>query len=632
MSDSSSDARTVEPARPSEGEPRRERPGGSPVLLILAFIVVVPSVMLADRFDAGPAGIIGGMVGLFSLVAFMGGALRPDLRSAALLAPLLVFAAVAPRLVSEVSRPAAVALVVVLGFVAAWLPGLGPRFTNTGLGLGMTTLYAYAYATHGTADNVQIVAAAVAGVIVALLVRVLFGIADPSKATREQVARALESPDSEATGAGFDAWLSDGRPRWLATVLGEGSRFRVALRRAQLGADADRAQDSVAALRARSATLAEQVRAKHAPDASADTATHASTHASTPQGAAPGGTTGPAAPGASAALTEAAAALDAVEAAVRERDTTPVVLDRAARRQFRDAVLHPSARLHSVRMRHAVRTAFGLLVMLLVTYPLAPDDPVVVSVLMTTFGILQASWRETLAKARPKIIGLVVGTAAVAVILLTAPSGWLMPISAISLCLGLWYVVTLPAVGSAFMVMVSVGFNSVSRDLDAGDLLVQYAGLSLCAVVVGLVLGFVVVPSFRAEDLRHRVEAATAATAASLRATAGGAGPTDAHAVSLRREAAQRQAELVPDHDRLAERQLAELDRLRESLHDLTAIADTSLDRSTLTGAVELLSTGGERVPVEVPPSDGLTSTVWDLAEQSATAERYLLRTLPTSG
>ena len=619
MSDSSSDATTVEPARPSGEATHHERPDGSPVLLVLALVVVVPSVMVADRFDAGPAGIIGGMVGLFSLVAFMGGALRPDLRSAALLAPLLVFAAVAPRLVSEVSRPAAVALVVVLGFVAAWLPGLGPRFTNTGLGLGMTTLYAYAYATHGTADNFQIVAAALAGVVVALLVRVLFGIADPTKPTREQVARALESPDSEATGAGFDAWLSDGRPRWLATVLGEGSRFRVALRRAQLGADADRAQDTVAGLRARSATLAEQVRAKHAPDASSAPSTTPSTD-------------GPPAPDASAALADAAAALDAVETAVRERDSTPVVLDRAARKQFRDAVLHPSARLHSVRMRHAVRTAFGLLVMLLVTYPLDPDDPVVVSVLMTTFGILQASWRETLAKARPKIIGLVAGTAAVAVILLAAPSGWLMPISAISLCLGLWYVVTLPAVGSAFMVMVSVGFNSVSRDLNAGDLLVQYAGLSLCAVVVGLVLGFVVVPSFRAEDLRHRVEAATAATAESLRATSGGAGPTDAHVVALRREAAQSQAELVPDHEHLAERQLAELDRLRESLRDLTTIADTSLDRSALTGAVELLSTGGERVPVEVPPSDGLTSTVWDLAEQSAAAERYLMRTLPTSG
>lgn len=35
-------------------------------------LVVVPSVLLADEWGAGSAGIIGGLTGLFSLVVFQG--------------------------------------------------------------------------------------------------------------------------------------------------------------------------------------------------------------------------------------------------------------------------------------------------------------------------------------------------------------------------------------------------------------------------------------------------------------------------------------------------------------------------------------------------------------------------------
>ncbi len=143
-----------------------------------------------------------------------------------------------------------------------------------------------------------------------------------------------------------------------------------------------------------------------------------------------------------------------------------------------DAVLHPSARLRSVQVRHALRTALGLLVMLLITAPLSSGDPLVSTVLLATFSILQSSWRDTLTKARNKMVGVSVGSLAVAVILLVAPSGLLAPIAGVCLCLGLWFISTRPAVGSGFMVMVSVGFNAVTRDLDPVDLLAQYVGLT----------------------------------------------------------------------------------------------------------------------------------------------------------
>ncbi|MBD7917468.1 hypothetical protein H9657_04135 [Cellulomonas sp. Sa3CUA2] len=590
----------------------RKRPRGSPLLIVLMIIVVVPSVLVADDWGAGPAGIIGGLTGLFSLVVFIGGPLRPDLRVAAVMGPLLVVAAAVPRLVAETSRPAAMALVVLLVFVAALLPLIGPRFANAGLGLGMTTVFGYGYAPQGGADHRQVIAAAVAGVVVALLLRVLLGISDPSKPTREQVAAVLVADDpGAATATAFGTWLTDGRPRWLADVLEQGSRYRVALRGAEL---AGAAPDATAALRTRAGELAARLKAKPGR------AQHDS---------APAATTG-----GEAGVADAARALDAVEQAMAGRDTTPVRLDRDRRHHLQDAVLHPSARLRSVQVRHAVRTALAVLVMLLVTSRLQRGDPLVSTVLLTTFGILQASWSGTVTKARNKIIGLVVGSLTVAVVLLVVPSRYLVTVALVALCLGLWYIVTRPALGGAFMVVVSVGFNSVTRDLNAVDLLRQYVVLTVIAVVVGVVLGFAVVPGFRPPPLRRRVEAAATATAAALRASSG-AGPQGPETLALFRDAVREQDELVPDGDELDDRQLAALDALRTGLRDLSVLAggagltDGELEQLVRTLSVDGRADADERAGGTPAAAGPASSILRGLAEQAGSAERYLLRTLP---
>uniref|UniRef100_UPI001E61D8AE hypothetical protein n=1 Tax=Cellulomonas hominis TaxID=156981 RepID=UPI001E61D8AE len=243
--------------------PPPARPGGSPMLIVLMIVVVLPSVLLADAWGAGAAGIIGGLTGMFSLVAFMGGPLRADLRVAAVLGPLLVVAAAVPRLVAEASRPAAIALVVLLTVVAALLPLVGPRFANAGMGLGMTTMFGYGYAPMGAADHRQVLAAAVAGVVVAVLLRVLMGISDPSRTTRQQVAAVLVADDpGAATATAFGTWLSDGRQRWLAQALEGASRYRLALHAAtRTPAGADGA-DGTDARRARARELGEELTAK----------------------------------------------------------------------------------------------------------------------------------------------------------------------------------------------------------------------------------------------------------------------------------------------------------------------------------------------------------------------------------
>ncbi|UTT59003.1 FUSC family protein [Cellulosimicrobium cellulans] len=620
---------TTAPGESPERKQSPARPRGSPMLIVLMIIVVLPSVLLADSWGAGAVGIIGGLTGLFSLVAFMGGPLRADLRVVAVLGPLLVVAAAVPRLLAETSRPAAVALVVVLGFVAALFPLLGERYATVGLGLGMTTVFGYGYAPQGGADHRQVVLAAVAGVVVAVLLRVVMGLPDPSKTTREQVAAVLDAADpTAATATAFRTWLGDGRKRWLAGVLDGASRYRLARHTARLTGDAS--PDDLAALERRAEDLAARVRAR--PRRAA--------------GPAPSPAPDPASSTAVGPAGDAARALDAVEQALTRHDTSAVRLGRDPRHQFLDAVQHPSGRLRSVQVRHAFRTALALLVMLLVTSGLERGDPLVSTVLLTTFSIVQASWRDTVTKARNKILGLVSGSIGVAVVLLVVPQRYLTLVAVVALCLGLWFIAARPALGAAFMVVVSVGFNSVTRDLDPVALLAQYVGLTVCAVVVGVVLGFVVVPSFRPPPLRQRVETATAATAAALRAGAVGVGPAPrAEDVALVREAVYEQDELVPDREHLDDRQAEELDDLRAALRDVIVLANaTQIDDDERAAVLRTLSPDGatpsDDGPTRGAPSAGDgpdageapgagASTLLDLARRAASAERYLLTTLP---
>ena len=599
------------------GAASHKHPKGTPMLIMLMIIVVLPSVLLADAWGAGAAGIIGGLTGMFSLVAFIGGPLRADLRITAVMGPLLIIAAAVPRLVAEASRPAAIALVVVLTFVAALLPLLGPRFGTAGMGLGMTTMFGYGYAPAGGADHQQVIAAAVAGVVVALVLRILMGISDPSKPTRQQVAAVLVADDpSAATATAFRTWLSDGRQRWLADALEAASAYRVALRTAELSNPTD--ADATAALRERARKLSDQLKAKPARGGASP---------ETPPSAASTGT---------GALADAARALDTVERALTTRDTAPVRLERGRRRGLRDAVLHPSARLQSIQMRHAVRTALAVFLMLLITSGLERGDPLVSTALLATFSIMQATWSDTATKTRNKIIGVVAGSLTVAVVLLVVPQQYLVAVAAVSLCLGLWYIVTRPALGSAFMVVVSVGFNAVTRDLDPVNLLAQYVALTACAVLLGVVFGFIVIPGLRPPPLRSRIQTAVDATATALRAV-GGASPQRVEDLALFRDAACAQADLVPDHDRLDDTQLADLASLQTGLRDLTALAPSGeltagdLDRVLQALDPEPSPAGSDAQPGDAAVAGGASSVLWDVAQQTCSAERSLLRTLPAA-
>ncbi|RZT84210.1 putative membrane protein YccC [Pseudonocardia sediminis] len=527
-------------------------------MLLLFSVALIPTFVVGSAVGAGPASVVGGFVALFSLIAFLGGPLRPDLRLAAVVSPVLLFSAIVPRLLSEISRPAAIAVVVVIVFVAALLPVRGPRFVTVGLGLGMVTLFAYGMALTGPAGPWQVVVAAVTGLAIAVVLRVLFGVADPSKPTREKVADVLDS-DSPALEAAFDTWLSDGLRRWLGEALGAASRYRLALHSAEATDrpdPEDATGEALTGIRARAHDVAERLRAKK-----------------------PGSVDDAAGPAPAGFLADAAAALDAVERASADRRPDRVPLDTDRHRRVRDALRRPTLRLRSIQLRHAVRTAFGLLLVLVLTAYLPPGDPLVVTALLTTFGILQASWRETFDKARPRVVGLVAGAVLTVLILLFVPAGYLLAVAGVALVAGLWNMTARPALAYTFMVCVTVGFNTSLRHLDPGRTLVEYAVLTLAAVVVGVVVGFAVVPGLRPEPLRGRIVTARTATVAALRALADPGRSRDADTLALQRRATQARADLTPDREKLDDDRLADLDRFRTALRDLSVLGTaTALD------------------------------------------------------
>ncbi len=76
---------------------------------------------------------------------------------------------------------------------------------------------------------------------------------------------------------------------------------------------------------------------------------------------------------------------------------------------------------------------------------------------------------------------------------------------------------------------------------------------------------------------------------------------------------------------------------MRDGLRNLTVLADaTELTRDELDHVLLALSPGdqlGQAEQDDTAPEDSgaASSTLWDLALQAGSAERYLLRTLPAS-
>lgn len=184
------------------------------------------------------AAIIAGLTTVLALVGAGGESLRADLRRFLWLGPALMLVIAGGPLLASVPVVAGV-LVAVVVFGTGLLPALGENYRVAGQTFAAATLFSATTGIGSDQPATVLFAAAGSGAIFALLLRVLIGVGDPTRATRAAVARTLTEPGPGVVERAAAAWRIDGAPQWLGQVLAGAARFRVA--RETLLAQAQRA-------------------------------------------------------------------------------------------------------------------------------------------------------------------------------------------------------------------------------------------------------------------------------------------------------------------------------------------------------------------------------------------------------
>lgn len=537
-----------------------ERPRGGPALMILLVVVIAPTFLVGQLVGAGGAAILGGFVALFTLISSMGGSARSNLRRFVVVGPLIAAGTVAPRLVAETSVALAIALATVTVLVAGLLPLRSRRYEGTALGLGMGALLGYSLPL-GAVSSAQLVSAGLSGLLVAGAMLVLTGLKDPSGPTRAAAADLLVEDDTDVTAA-FDAWTSDRAPRWIGTVLSSAGRYQVARRALRRSPDPDGTLTaSLEAAAERAQTVAQTIRAKDPASI-----TPAEAAAMEPSALVPV----PQEEASDSAVAQMFVALEEAQSAALARDTTRADLPRGLRTRVDAWAVRAAVGHGALQVRHALRTSVAVLLALLVSLFLDPGDPLLPTLLLTTFGLIQVSWQATLARARDRFLGIVVGGALVVLVLLALPPAALFPLSMVGLAVGMWFITARPAVGTAGLIVMSVGLNTELRSLDPFEVVAEYAILAMIALLIGTVVGFLLVPSWRPPTLTVRAGTAVEATARAVRELAGQAGPASAaQSPRIIAEAYVATNQLVGDLETLDEEQQHEVDALRSGLHDI---------------------------------------------------------------
>ncbi|MEO6880182.1 MAG: FUSC family protein [Mycobacteriaceae bacterium] len=463
-------------------------------LIVVVVVVMGGAIAVAAGLGVGAGIIIAGFTAIFFTLGVGGGSLRADLRKAAWYGPLTALSASVPRVLAAHSLGAALALVCVIIFVAGLLPVLGRNYAQAGLGLGIATVLGFALQADVGSPG-QTVAAAFIGVGFVVVLRILMKVRDPCDVTRELAAATL-TQDEPGFEQAYTMWLRDRPVHWIGETLQVAVGYRT-VRGVLTAGDAaiaeGRAREVAAVVASREPGRARQGAAERAGGPSSS---------ETP-------------------LDRALRALDRIEVTARRRDTTLVGNAAATRKALSLASVRSALTWRSQILRHALRTAVGVLLTFLVAWAIVgPRDPLVTSMATASFAILQISWTQSLFKAKQRLLGVAGGAALMALALWILPHQLLLPFSLLAALTGLWFIASNQVLSIGSFVVVSVGMNVTSRGLDPGRTLLEYVLLLLGGVTIGLLVGFAVVPHLRSDGVEERVRRARDATAVLLRGAA----------------------------------------------------------------------------------------------------------------
>ncbi|WLP90765.1 FUSC family protein [Gordonia sp. NB41Y] len=495
---------TSTPNEPVPDTPQKLPPppahDGGPALFILTLVVMTVSLGIGYSASLGKASVLGAMVGLFCVMATFGGSLGSDLRRLAWLAPLTVFAACVPRALGNWNSFAGVLVLILVIFGLSLFPAVIPKFRLLGLGVGYAAVAGYGIALPAGTSELHIVMAVLLGLAIAVAVRVLAGISDPTKPTRVAVATPLRTSDFTTVDI-IRSWMVDRPSTWTTTVLTESLRFRraVDLLRAQAARPTTQTPEklgiaaALTAVTADAAAVADLVEAHH-PDG----------HPHTKQDSADDSSSRPAltdnptipddprlTPASRALVATAEGHLDTIRQAATNRDTTPLPQVKELRSAFLRARVTAAIRPDSPELHQGLAKAVGILAAwgtgLQVAQPFFAN-----TFFNAVVSMLQPTWTETLRRIGYRLLGCAIAIVLVVLAAVWLPEAMMALIAVIGLFALTWFMFSHPIVSNAGGVAMTVALTATTRHLDPLSTLVH---VILMLLVAGVIVLLVSLPS-----------------------------------------------------------------------------------------------------------------------------------------
>ncbi len=505
----------------------------------MVVVAVVAATVAGWIFDLHTLGVVAGLSAVFALVGAGGQSLRADLHRFAWFVPAVTLVmAVGPVLRSVPVLAGLLVAAVVFG--AGMLPALGEHYRLVGQTFAAATLASTTTGIGTDQPAALLFAAAGAGALFALALRVTIGLSDPTRWTRDAVAQTLTEPGPGVVERAATAWRNDGTATWLGQVLAGASRFRAARQTllAQAGradrAEAEQLRRIVAEADLVAAELAVSVRAKACtglpPEARRDpsAAVLEGDHQELPT-----------------AVRGINQGLDRIRAAVQERsDIAATPEARIGRWERAKGAAKAHLSLRSSLFRHALRCTLavgaGMVIVLLLS------DPSASTLLLGLYVVLQPAARDSMTGALERTGGAVLGVVALAVVITLVPGTFLLvPLVIMGMML------LADRMRSDYQVLLGalITVTVVQQAMELGrplvNVAISFAGNTAVGAAIALIVGYVsylVLPGSVVPNVQGAVRSTVWAVSELLRSVrAAGRGADlrealqSAHVLALRR-------------------------------------------------------------------------------------------------
>src|SRR5579884_179407 len=192
------------------------------------FISMAVAAIVATILGLGTAAALAALSAMLVLIAVSGGSLGSDLRLMVWFGPGFILLVGGVHLLAGVSPWWTIPVIVISVFIAGLLPAFSSRYTTVGTALALGVLIGFGIHLPSNIAAVSIFAEVAVGFAVAVLMRLILGIGDPSLATRRAIARVLTNTGMDVIDNAWKTLRADRSRQWMYDALRGAEAYRVA--------------------------------------------------------------------------------------------------------------------------------------------------------------------------------------------------------------------------------------------------------------------------------------------------------------------------------------------------------------------------------------------------------------------